>query len=143
MADPAVLVALWRPLRGPAFVTALNRARWYVQENDEVGGWCVMPADVPPSSGVPQVASTMSYATAYNVAAEHNRALDEQVVDQVAAMVAAMTDDDRKYFLNWMAALTPQVLISAVDRWQRPHPSSADLDAAHAEAETYDREAPL
>lgn len=49
--------------------------RWYPRENDLVGGWCVMPADLPPSSGVHEVADVVSEEVARHIADLHNAAL--------------------------------------------------------------------
>jgi hypothetical protein len=34
---------------------AASPGPWYLRENDLIGGMCVMPVDVPPSSGVAEV----------------------------------------------------------------------------------------
>lgn len=49
----------------------LNRA-WYVRENDLIGGWCVMPVDLPPSSGVYEVADFVSRSVAEHIVELHN-----------------------------------------------------------------------
>ncbi|BAL87171.1 hypothetical protein AMIS_19510 [Actinoplanes missouriensis 431] len=62
----------WRHLRGNDLVDAQLAARWYVHADDTIGGWVVMPADLPPSSGVPAVASFLAEATARYIAELHN-----------------------------------------------------------------------
>jgi hypothetical protein len=50
--------------------------RWYARPNDLIGGYCVMPVDEPPSSGIPEVADFMDEHTAQHVAKLHNDWLD-------------------------------------------------------------------
>jgi hypothetical protein len=73
----------WRELRGPAYVAALLDAPWYARANDLIGGWCVMPAPVPPSSGLPEAADFCSAPVAAHIAEAHNliRELRGQRVD--------------------------------------------------------------
>jgi hypothetical protein len=54
---------------------AILTARWYVQPDDEIGGWCVMPVDEPPSAGHPKVADFLSREMAEHVVELHNAAL--------------------------------------------------------------------
>ena len=68
---------LWRGLRGADLEQAIRAARWYVEPDDTIGGWCVMPADVPPSSGIPAVASFLSKAAAEHITALHNDTIEE------------------------------------------------------------------
>lgn len=65
----------WRHLSGHDLVAAQLAARWFVHEDDTIGGWCVMPADLPPSSGVPAVASFLAEETARHITGLHNTAL--------------------------------------------------------------------
>lgn len=52
--------------------------RWYAQPNDLIGGWCVMPVDLPPSSGCWQVADFIGgQEMAEYVAELHNRRVEE------------------------------------------------------------------
>lgn len=53
--------------------------RWYVKENDVIGGWCVMPIDEPPSWGISAVANFISKDCAQHVTNLHNewRELEE------------------------------------------------------------------
>jgi hypothetical protein len=55
--------------------------RWYVHENDLIGGWCVMPIDEPPSYGIAEVADFLTKECADHIAELHNNWLDtrEQV----------------------------------------------------------------
>lgn len=52
--------------------------QWYARENDVIGGWCVMPVDQPPSSGVPEVADFCTKEHAEHVAELHNRWLEAE-----------------------------------------------------------------
>jgi hypothetical protein len=49
---------------------------WYAQPNDLIGGWCVMPADEPPSGGLPEVADFLTQEAAEHIALLHNQWLD-------------------------------------------------------------------
>lgn len=64
----------WSRLRGPHLVQAQLAATWYVHADDTIGGWAIMPADLPPSSGIPAVASFLAETTARHIAALHNAA---------------------------------------------------------------------
>jgi hypothetical protein len=68
-------VEQWRQLRGPDLVKAMLSARWYARPDDLIGGWCVMPCDLPPSSGAPEVGGFMCEEHARHVADLHNQAL--------------------------------------------------------------------
>ena len=61
-----------RKLRGEELVDALAAATWYVHANDLIGGWSVMPLDVPPSSGCVEIAEVISERLARGIADEHN-----------------------------------------------------------------------
>lgn len=50
--------------------------RWYARENDLSGGWCVMPADEPPSQGILEVASFTTRELAEHIAELHNAWLE-------------------------------------------------------------------
>lgn len=65
----------WHTLRGRALVDAQLSARWHVHPNDVIGGWSLMPCDMPPSSGVPEVAGFLSEQAARHIADLHNAAL--------------------------------------------------------------------
>ncbi len=67
-----VTAVQWRALSGQALVNAQLAARWHVHADDTIGGWAVMPADVPPSSGVPAVASFVARECAERIVALHN-----------------------------------------------------------------------
>ena len=46
---------------------------WYARPDDTIGGWCVMPADVPPSAGShPAVADFVRERDARHIAWLHN-----------------------------------------------------------------------
>jgi hypothetical protein len=62
----------WQGMSGPALSRALVQARWFARPNDLNGAWSVMPADAPPSSGIPVVADVASEAVARHIAAQHN-----------------------------------------------------------------------
>jgi hypothetical protein len=51
---------------------------WYARENDLIGGWCIMPIDLPPSSGVPDIGDFLTQEVAQHVADLHNDWLDKQ-----------------------------------------------------------------
>lgn len=46
--------------------------KWYAYENDLIGGWCVMPIDAPPSSGIFDVADFIDEDAAKHIAELHN-----------------------------------------------------------------------
>lgn len=54
----------------------LNR-KWYVQPNDLIGGWCIMPVDAPPSTGCVEIAGFISKDQALHIADLHNRSIAE------------------------------------------------------------------
>lgn len=62
----------WRHLRGQELVTAMQQATWYAMPDDVIGGWCVMPDDLPPSSGLPEIGSFISEVLAKEIADLHN-----------------------------------------------------------------------
>lgn len=45
---------------------------WFARPNDLTGGWCVMPADEPPSSGIAEVAGFTTRELAGHIARLHN-----------------------------------------------------------------------
>lgn len=67
----------WRTLRGAELEDAMLRARWFVHPNDVIGGWSVTPADLPPSSGVPEVATFLSEQAARHITDLHNTSLED------------------------------------------------------------------
>lgn len=67
----------WRELRGEALARAMLEARWYVQPDDLIGGWCITVVDMPPSVGFPSVADFLSKAAAEHIVALHNGSLVE------------------------------------------------------------------
>jgi hypothetical protein len=60
------------------FRDAQMAARWYAHFDDTIGGWCVMPVDQPPSTGIPAVASFVFRAAAEHIADLHNATLPRQ-----------------------------------------------------------------
>lgn len=52
--------------------TGYKDVEWFVQENDIIGGWCVMPVDEPPSLGVSEVADFTTRELAEHIANIHN-----------------------------------------------------------------------
>jgi hypothetical protein len=69
----------WRALRGTDLEAAMLASRWWVQPNDEIGGWCIMPVDKPPSTGYPQVACFLSQAAAEHIVGLHNAEVEARV----------------------------------------------------------------
>lgn len=65
-----------RQLRGEELVTEVMFRKWYVQLNDLIGGWCIMPIDQPPSSGCFEIADFLSRSHAQHIAELHNAWLD-------------------------------------------------------------------
>lgn len=80
----------WRDLPAGDLPAAMLAARWYARQEDTVGGWCVMPLDVPPSSGCPTVACFISEQVARTVADRQNTAVTlaehRAAVEQAAAV---------------------------------------------------------
>jgi hypothetical protein len=62
----------WRALRGPDLEEAMLAARWFVQPDDPIGGWCVTVVDPPPSAGYPSVADFLSRTCAEHIELLHN-----------------------------------------------------------------------
>ncbi|MEU4558390.1 hypothetical protein AB0F72_08370 [Actinoplanes sp. NPDC023936] len=69
-------VRYWRHLCGTELIDAQLVARWFALADDTIGGWAVMPCDLPPSSGVSPVAAVPSERVARHIAELHNAALD-------------------------------------------------------------------
>lgn len=65
--------------------------RWYALRNDVIGGWCVMPANQPPSWGIPEVADFVSEQVASHIADLHNEWLERRVHDYVDSPVVGGT----------------------------------------------------
>lgn len=66
--------------RGKAIVnTGYLNYKWYVRENDLIGGWCVMPLDEPPSYGVAEVADFLTKECADHIAELHNEWLERKI----------------------------------------------------------------
>lgn len=64
-----------RTLNGKELEREVMRRNWFVQPDDLIGGWCIMPINQPPSSGCFEVASFMSKIAAEHVVFLHNRVL--------------------------------------------------------------------
>lgn len=62
----------WLDLRGADLDRAQLASRWWVHADDTIGGWAIMPADLPPSSGIPAVATFLSRAAAVHIVELHN-----------------------------------------------------------------------
>lgn len=62
----------WRTLRGSDLTAAQLAATWYPHP-DDLGGWCIMPIDAPPSCGAPPVGDMLGETIARNVARVHNQ----------------------------------------------------------------------
>jgi len=67
-----------RKLRGEALVGFMMNTKWYARENDLIGGWCVVPLDLPPSSGVFEIANFIDERAARHIAWLHNRWLSQR-----------------------------------------------------------------
>lgn len=61
-----------RKLRGQALVGFMMNTKWYARENDLIGGWCVVPLDLPPSSGIWEIADFIDERAARHIAWLHN-----------------------------------------------------------------------
>lgn len=71
---PAGVLA-WRELRGAGLTDAMRRAKWFAWPDDTIGGWAVMPVNVPPSTGAPAVGSFLAEDLARHISDLHNAAL--------------------------------------------------------------------
>jgi hypothetical protein len=67
-----------RKLRGEALIGFMMNTAWYAQPNDLIGGWCVVPLDLPPSSGVFTIADFTDERAARHIAWLHNAWLAER-----------------------------------------------------------------
>jgi len=61
-----------RQLSGEVLENELFYRQWYVQQDDLIGGTCVMPVDLPPSTGWPEIANFLSQKCAEHIVALHN-----------------------------------------------------------------------
>lgn len=68
-------IAGWRALVGDALVSAQIHAKWWAWPDDTIGGWAVMPHNVPPSTGTPVVGSFLCEQTARHIADLHNESV--------------------------------------------------------------------
>lgn len=50
--------------------------KWYVRENDLIGGHCIMPVNQPPSVGIPEIADFTSKEHAEHIVELHNTWLE-------------------------------------------------------------------
>lgn len=65
-----------KDLRGDELEAALLLAPWYVQPNDLIGGWCIMPIDEPPSQAEYMIiADVFSRELGERIVSEHNARL--------------------------------------------------------------------
>lgn len=62
-----------RQLRGEALIGYMMNCKWFAQEDDLIGGWCVVPIEQPPSSGVFTIANFMDERSARHIAWLHNQ----------------------------------------------------------------------
>jgi hypothetical protein len=58
------------------------RSEWFVQPNDLIGGYSIMPEDRPPSSGAPEIACFVSREHAEHIVELHNEWLHKGVSDE-------------------------------------------------------------
>jgi hypothetical protein len=72
------LVTVYGEKLGSRIIENQLKVRWFARENDLIGGWCVMPADQPPSEGTPEVADFIRQDVAEHIAELHNAWLDGQ-----------------------------------------------------------------
>lgn len=70
----------WLNLDPADLVAALTRCRWYPRVDNTIGGWCVMPANLPPSSGIPTVGAFLGETIAETVCREHNAFLPDATI---------------------------------------------------------------
>jgi hypothetical protein len=68
-------VAAWRALRGAALTDAILNGDWYAWPDDTIGGWAIMPINVPPSAGAPIIGSFLDERTARHITEVHNDAV--------------------------------------------------------------------
>jgi hypothetical protein len=61
-----------RQLSGSELEDELFYRLWYVQQDDLIGGVCIMPTDEPPSMGWPEIANFLSQKCAEHIVALHN-----------------------------------------------------------------------
>lgn len=65
-----------KDLSGDELERVLPLVPWYVQPNDLIGGWCIMPIDEPPSQGEAMiVADVISESLAREIVDAHNARL--------------------------------------------------------------------
>lgn len=65
---------LWQEIA----LNGLTNRKWFVQPNDLVGGWCVMPVNLPPSSGAVALLDTFTEDLAAYVVHLHNASWEEK-----------------------------------------------------------------
>lgn len=63
-------------LPGDQLIDKMMKMLWYATENDMIGGWCIMPVPLPPSSGYPCVGNFLGEEIATWIANMHNILLD-------------------------------------------------------------------
>lgn len=56
----------------------MMNTQWFARENDLIGGWCVVPIDLPPSSGVWTIANFIDERSARHIAWLHNQWLQSR-----------------------------------------------------------------
>lgn len=68
--------------------------KWYARENDTIGGWCVMPIDAPPSSGIFDVADFTTEDAARHIAKLHNDWLKQVIPDTDIRVIMPANETD-------------------------------------------------
>jgi hypothetical protein len=85
-----------RQLRGEALLGFLMNSEWFARENDLIGGWCIVPMDMPPSSGVVTIADFIDERAARHIAWLHNRFLSERRVGWGGLPLEPLVSEEEK-----------------------------------------------
>lgn len=112
--------------------------KWYAIEDDLIGGWCVMDADMPPSqatpeNGVREIANFIRREDAEKIARLHNnnaiairivrRQAVAQVGEQIVSIALDYTDESRDVIASVpFAASVMQLFVEKYDldlAWER------------------------
>ena len=72
--DPYGLVGL----SPDEYVAKILGIRWYVQQEDLIGGWCIMPVPLPPSRGYREIAIFVGREEAEHIVFLHNFSIYEE-----------------------------------------------------------------
>lgn len=81
-----------KQLRGVALLGYVMNAEWFAHPNDLIGGWCVVPLDLPPSAGVFTIADFTDERAARHIAWLHNRFLSERRAEQGGSLPSLQED---------------------------------------------------